>query len=148
RRGGVLFRRFVMCVALAVGVSACSASRGAEPQITLPSGIVFPTEVPSFPSFAPQAGSCPDQRPCIVPGDGGMLQAINRLRAQRGLGPVIAGDRVAEARACALHNGEGETCPQYYAHMGAGSQHAGEVLPVWQMLDPRALFDSGETAWS
>jgi hypothetical protein len=82
------------------------------------------TVVPSTPvaTGTPRTGNpCPSAGPCIVPGDGGAITAVNAYRAAHAEPPVPGG--VSDgAQACALVNGTGTTCVPHYADTALAAQ--------------------------
>jgi hypothetical protein len=58
--------------------------------------------------------------PCVLAGDPGIIAAVNALRKSQSLPAVTAGTS-AQATSCALHSGDGSSCPgsYYWAHVPA-----------------------------
>lgn len=124
--------------------SAGSASQPAPPPRS-------PTSAP--PSSGTQSPSpavntahpCPSSAACIVDGDvGGLVQAINTLRARNGL-PAVPGTVSPKAQQCAVQQGSGSSCQPHFAWQPVPTPNGTLVVTK---IGAQWLLDRGMTSFS
>jgi hypothetical protein len=84
---------------------------------------------------------CPAQPSCTVPGDAGLVSAVNKYRTDHHL-PAAVGTVSTNAQTCALHRGSGSTCVPHYVWTNVPNQDPAlavskiaDFADSW-MLDP------------
>lgn len=143
---------FVVAASVAL-LAGCSASNQSGAPGSLSQG-ASTRSLATAPSTAPVrsvklAADCPSTvQACVVPGDGGVLAAVNKIRKSAGLIDVVAGTKLAAAQACAVASGSGPSCPKYVMWSGASAQQASQVIPVWTAFVPKWAVESDLKALS
>jgi hypothetical protein len=105
----------------------------------------------SKPPVVHTGNPCPSQPSCTVPGDAGLLSAVNRYRTDHHL-PAAVGTVSRNAQTCALHQGSGSTCVPHYVWTNLPKQDAAlavtkiaDFASSW-MLDP--VIQRFEVGWA
>ena len=87
-----------------------------------PSPSVATTPVSSVVTGTPGTGNpCPGAPACVVPGDGGVIAAVNAYRAAHHE-PPVPGEVSEAAQTCALLKGSGASCVPHYAFTSLQTQ--------------------------
>ena len=99
---------------------AASVSGGARSSTTPPTHTAAPSPTRTSPnptrstSGTPVTASCPTSAPCVLPGDAGQAgTAIDSYRTSHHQ-PSVAASVSPAAQSCALHSGDGRSCPTSY----------------------------------
>lgn len=70
----------------------------------------------------------PGQEGCVLPGDGGLLAAINVDRKYAGVRAVVKGGEQSQAQACALSGGQRKDCTSHFVALQTPDKSAAELL--------------------
>jgi hypothetical protein len=74
------------------------------------------------------ANPCPSAQPCSVAGDdAGAVSALNKFRTSHGRS-AVPGRATAQARQCALSQGDGPTCQPHYAWQPVATQDGAQAI--------------------
>ncbi len=81
------------------------------------------------PSQTGTASRCPSAAPCVLPGDGGAVAALNAFRTSHGL-PAVPGTATSQAQQCALNQGDGPSCAPHYAWQPVSTREGAQVISM------------------
>ena len=101
---------------------------------------------PPVTTTPPPSGPCGGAS-CILPGDNGVVGALNALRAAHGLPPVTSSSSTSMTQNCAL-NGNGSPCGNNEAATGVigNSADGNQAVNNWMSVSSSLLLEPGVSA--
>jgi hypothetical protein len=132
------------------GRAGAAPTLPSEPPATSTAGSAStrPSSSPSTHPTTPTstAVSCPSPTPCAIPGDAGVVAALNALRTGHGL-PAVPGAVTAGAQQCALAQGDGPSCQPSYAWQPVPTHDGTAAITLIAGRNTPWLIDSAMTSF-